>query len=226
MTPQAYLERAALSCELDQIAIGQARQHFMQQPPLLPLDSSARYCYRVPQLGENGACSLPDQLADEPYDLRPVLGGANALLDKQLATLDAMLAEFVAQTGAGWVGVYQTRQVEAGLALVKLAYLGKPSRAEFPLTPAFAQHSNNSAVGLSGKARVIDDVAAWTQAGEAYYNCDGVVRSEACLPLFDQVGNIVGIVDAEDSRVGFFAAARLEVLAGLCLAVVEQLPAR
>ena len=35
------------------------------------------------------------------------------------------------------------------------AYVGAPSRAEFPLTEEFARTSNNSTVGLSGKARAL-----------------------------------------------------------------------
>jgi L-methionine (R)-S-oxide reductase len=40
-------------------------------------------------------------------------------------------------------------------SLIKEAYLGEPSRAVFPLTKEFAEISNNSWVGISGKSRVI-----------------------------------------------------------------------
>ena len=44
--------------------------------------------------------------------------------------------------------------------LVKLAYVGRPSRAEFPLTKEFAEKSTNSTVGLTGRATVIASLIA------------------------------------------------------------------
>ena len=74
--------------------------------------------------------------------------------------------------------------------LVKLSYFGAPSRAEFPLTDEFAAISNNSTVGLSGKARIINDVPAYLTKGGEYYTCDPKVLAEACIPLFDAQGQV------------------------------------
>ena len=79
-----------------------------------------------------------------------------------------------------------------------------PSRAEFPLTEAFAEYSNNSRVGLTGWAVLIEDVKAWRAEGGGYYECDPKVMSEVCLPVQGQDDNVLGILDAEASSAGFF----------------------
>ena len=93
--------------------------------------------------------------------------------------------------------------------------MGRPSRAEFPLNAEFAKGSTNSAVGLSGHAKVIDDVAAYTAEGGGFYVCDDAVQSEACLPIFDEAGKIIGIIDAEASPKAFFNSDRLSNLVAM-----------
>ena len=124
-----------------------------------------------------------------------------------------------------WVGVYQRRATPAGTpVLVKLSYVGRPSRAEFPLTAAFAEGSTNSTVGLTGRSLVIDDVKRHVEAGGAFYVCDGEVQSEACLPLLDETREVLGIVDAEAKPLSFFGPKRLARLAALALVVPAVLP--
>jgi putative methionine-R-sulfoxide reductase with GAF domain len=110
---------------------------------------------------------------------------------------------------------------------VKLSYVGRPSRAEFPLTREFAARSTNSTVGLTGRAVVIDDVARHVEAGGGFYVCDEGVQSEACLPILAQdggVARVAGIVDAEAKPRGFFNGERLAVLAALAIASGAALP--
>lgn len=226
MTPQQYLSRAGLAERLDAQAIASHAAAYQElgEASSGTAHTDALYSYRVPELGENGACSLPDQLADAPYDLAATLGGRTPDATAQLVALNR-LAELVQQeTGCGWIGIYQSRDVADGRALVKLAYRGKPSRAEFPLTAEFAVHSNNSAVGLSGRGRIIANVEAYLAEGGAYYTCDAEVQSEACLPLFDEAGTVIGIVDAEDARRDFFRGAVLERIVALCMAAPGALP--
>jgi putative methionine-R-sulfoxide reductase with GAF domain len=109
-------------------------------------------------------------------------------------------------------------------ALVKLAYRGRESRPEFPLTEAFARSSNNVQVALTGKALVLDDVRAHVAAGGAYYECDPRVQSEACLPLLDANGKCVGIIDAESSQPRYFDKARQALLVSLATECVAHLP--
>lgn len=182
--------------------------------------------YQVPELGEGGACSLFGVLAAEPYDLTAILGGQTAANQQALARLSQITAFYQQQAGVAWFGIYQARPNPSGEAvLVKLSYFGAPSRAEFPLTPEFATISNNSSVGLSGKARVINSVASYLQQGGEYYTCDPKVQAEACLPLYAQSGRILGIVDAEDFQAEVFDQRALALLVAVCLTIPDYLPA-
>lgn len=182
--------------------------------------------YEVPELGEGGACSLFGVLAAEPYDLTAILGGQTAANQQALARLSQITAFYQQQAGVAWFGIYQARPNPSGEAvLVKLSYFGAPSRAEFPLTPEFATISNNSSVGLSGKARVINSVASYLQQGGEYYTCDPKVQAEACLPLYAQSGRILGIVDAEDFQAEVFDQRALALLVAVCLTIPDYLPA-
>lgn len=189
-------------------------------------ETAVQWQYSVPELGEGGACSLFGVLAETPYDLTEILGGKTPANQQALSQLGQLSRYYQQHANVAWFGIYQARTNNAGQAvLVKLSYFGAPSRAEFPLTAEFAQISNNSTVGLSGKARVINDVAAYLQQGGEYYTCDPKVLAEACLPLFDQSGKIVGIVDAEDFTKHVFTPDAMALLVAVCLTIPNYLPA-
>ncbi|WP_445765801.1 GAF domain-containing protein [Rheinheimera sp.] len=199
----------------------QSLQQYLQQ--VAPV--SVQWQYKVPELGEGGACSLFGQLADEPYDLTAILGGQSAHNQQALQLLSAIAAFYREHSGLDWFGIYQARaNVSGEPVLVKLAYYGAASRAEFPLNSDFAKISNNSTVGLSGKAKIINDVAAYLGSGGEYYTCDPKVQAEACLPLFNQSGKIVGIVDAEDFNKNVFTADAQALLVAVCLTIPAYLP--
>ncbi len=191
--------------------------------PEISLDTL--YTYRVPLLAEDGTCSLLDELAPAPYDLRAILGGPSEAATRKLILLNQLAEHATQLTGADWFGVYQARKnALQDRVLVKLAYRGRPSRAEFPLTEAFAKGSTNSTVGLSGRARVIEDVSAYTASGGGFYVCDDAVQSEACLPLFDEAGEIIGIIDAEAAPKDFFNEDRLATIIAAALIAPALLP--
>ena len=175
--------------------------------------------YLVPFTAAGGGCGLPGKLRPAPYPLLEELCGARAALVGasgaaewrsaellRLAQLRAVCAAVAAATGADWAGVYQVAAPTPGAAawggseaapnLQKLAYIGAPSRALFPLTPEFAAGSNNSTVGLSGDTVVIHDTQG-LPADAPYYVCDGKVRSEVCTPIFGAEGALLGIMDCE-----------------------------
>ena len=128
-------------------------------------DGGSLYTYPVPMMTEDGTCSVVDQMAPVPYDLAPILGGLSDQTTRRLALLERLVERAQETTGADWVGIYQRRRNSAGVeVLVKVAYVGRPSRAEFPLTHEFAQRSTNSTVGLTGRATVIDDVGKHVEA--------------------------------------------------------------
>jgi putative methionine-R-sulfoxide reductase with GAF domain len=188
-------------------------------------DPASLYAYPVPMLTEDGACSVLDEMAPVPYDLAGILGGRSEQATRRLALLERLVERAQETTGSDWVGIYQRRVTPAGLpVLVKLSYVGRPSRAEFPLTPEFAAGSTNSTVGLTGRALVIDDVGKHVEAGGGFYVCDAEVKSEACLPLFDDGGNVVGILDAEAKPRSFYGPVRLATLAALAIVASAVLP--
>ena len=228
---QMYLEKSGL---LRQLTVPLANftaltEGYLQQlATTLAADTEQEvlWHYAVPELGEGGACSLFGVLADTPYDLTVILGGKTVANQLVLGKLRQITDFYQQQAKVAWFGIYQARANVAGEpVLVKLSYFGAPSRAEFPLTVEFAKISNNSTVGLSGQARVLNDVAAYLQQGGEYYTCDPKVQAEACLPLFDQSGKIVGIVDAEDFTKNVFTAEAMALLVAVCLSIPQFLPA-
>ena len=188
-------------------------------------DLGSLYTYRVPMLSEDGTCSVVNEMAPVPYDLTAILGGRTEQTTRRLALLERLIERAQETTGADWLGVYQRRASASGVpVLVKLAYVGRPSRAEFPLTNEFAERSTNSTVGLTGRATVIDDVTKHVEAGGGFYVCDDGVQSEACVPILDANRQVVGIVDAEAKPKGFFVGERLAVVAALAIAAQAVLP--
>lgn len=176
-------------------------------------DADALYRYPVPMLSEDGSCSIIEELAPMPYDLSGALGGQSEAATRKLRLLNQLVDRAAVVTGTDWVGIYQRRtRFDGSEALVKLAYRGRPSRAEFPLTLEFAQGSTNSTVGLSGKAKLIQDVEAYTREGGGFYVCDTAVQSEACLPIFSVDGKVAGILDAEAAPKFYFMPEKLAVL--------------
>ena len=188
-------------------------------------DPSSLYSYPVPMLTEDGSCSVVEQLAPVPYDLAAILGARSEQTTRRLALLERLVERTQETTGADWVGVYQRRVNPAGVpVLVKVAYVGRPSRAEFPLTREFAERSTNSTVGLTGRATVIEDVSKHVEAGGGFYVCDDGVQSEACLPILGGDREVAGIVDAEAKPRGFFGADRLAIVAALAIVCAAVLP--
>jgi L-methionine (R)-S-oxide reductase len=188
-------------------------------------DSSSLYRYSVPMLTEDGTCSVVDEMAPVPYDLGAILGGRSEQTTRRLALLERLVERTQETTAADWIGIYQKRANSAGVpVLVKVSYVGRPSRAEFPLTRDFAEKSTNSTVGLTGRATVIDDVSKHVEAGGGFYVCDDGIQSEACVPILDDARQVIGIVDAEAKARGFFGAERLAIVAALAMVAPAVMP--
>jgi putative methionine-R-sulfoxide reductase with GAF domain len=218
----AYLKEQSLDLVLDQVQVAALTLSAVLavEKPRLERDL---FRFPVPELGEDGACSLLDTLAPEPYDLTAWFGAPSAPAHEALRNLAVLLESTNHQVAADWLGVYAVRGSDDDARLVKLSYLGRHSRAEFPLTEDFAAKSNNSRVGLSGWGAVIDDVEQWCQLGGGYYTCDPAVQSEVCLPVLDAEGKVLGIIDAEASSKAYFDAERLAWLAALAAVLSEPL---
>ena len=225
---QTYIVRADLDRYLPHTPVVAKIIHgIMGAMGVLPSDFNldTLYRYPVPMQSDDGSCSLIDELSPMPYDLAEILGGRHEATTRKLLLLNQVVEHVTQMSGADWLGIYQSRTNHAGQrVLVKLAYRGRASRAEFPLTADFAKGSTNSTVGLEGSARVIDDVAAYVAEGSGFYVCDDAVQSEACIPLFDEAGSIVGIIDAEAEPTQFFNHERMATLIAAALVVPALLP--
>lgn len=222
MSIQSYLSRCGFSADAFSADFFQQVEDFQHQLAALTPAAEVQWQFRVPELGEGGSCSLFGTLSDEPYDLTPILGGQTDANQQLLAKVTAIVQFYQAHSASHWFGVYQRRENPAGeTVLVKLAYFGAESRAEFPLTPEFAAISNNSTVGLSGRGRIINDVPAYLAQGGEYYTCDPKVQAEACLPLLNSQGDVVGIIDSEAFVQHIFTGKEL----ALVVAVALTLPA-
>jgi L-methionine (R)-S-oxide reductase len=221
-TLSAYLKEQSLDLPLENVQIAAVTLSAVLQVEK-PLTDDDLFRFPVPVLGEGGDCSLVDELADEPYDLSVWFAGETEEAAQALRDLKALVQSVNHQVGADWLGVYVVRGAGKDARLVKLSYLGKPSRAEFPLTEEFAVISNNSRVGLSGWGAVINDVAQWSQEGGSYYACDHSVNSEVCLPVLDEAGRVLGIIDAESHQKDFFQVEQQSWLVGLAVVLAEPL---
>jgi putative methionine-R-sulfoxide reductase with GAF domain len=224
----AYLRTAGLESLAGREAAVERAIHDLlaaMEEKIAVLDPASLYSYLVPMLTQDGTCSVVDELAPVPYDLTGILGGRSEQTTRRLALLERLVERVQETTGAEWVGIYQRRVNAAGIpVLVKISYVGRPSRAEFPLTREFAERSTNSTVGLTGRSTVIDDVSKHVEAGGGFYVCDDGIQSEACVPILDDDRQVIGIVDAESKQRGFFGAERLAVLAATAIVAPAVLP--
>ena len=225
---RSYLFASGLDALADYVPVIEKSIHdfIAQLSTPMEVSNDALYRYEVPLISEDGSCSLINEMDPVAYDLGSILGGENDANTRKLKLLNIMVTRTTMVTGAEWVGIYQRRINQVGNpVLVKLAYRGRPSRAEFPLNAEFAKGSTNSAVGLSGQAKLIDDVAVHTAEGGGFYVCDDQVQSEICVPIFDPAdGKVLGIIDAEASPKAFFNADRQSSIVAMALVAAALLP--
>jgi L-methionine (R)-S-oxide reductase len=184
--------------------------------------------YVVPALSADGMCST-DVMAPAPFELHTELGvpltedvweNPEAL---RVFRLKALVDVIAAETKAEWVGIYEKRAPRGkfGQSLFKLAYVGSPSRPEFPLTEAFARASNNSTVAMTSTAVIIPDTDA-RSSDVAYYVCDGRVKYELCAPLVDAAGEVHGIIDIEAWRPHALGEDLVDWVLAICEVLAES----
>lgn len=185
-------------------------QHVMQQtPPTSFTDEELikLWSYRIPEVSEDGSCSLVEQLQPEPFNLACHLYGIKKISASEIPhnasvaqwRLNEIMGRLSELTQVDWLGVYSrfTHQAGADDGLVKLAYRGEPSRPIFPINEEFLAKSSNSLTAHHNRARVITDTRSKSN-DTPYYECDHKVRSESCLPIIDPTtGRNLGIIDAE-----------------------------
>ena len=193
---------------------------------LISHEAKPLWQYHVPLLGEGGSCSIFDELDDVPFNLERELSEQEKAV---VPTLQSIVDWVKHKTQIDWFGIYLSRvNSQEDKVLTKLAYFGKPSRAEFPLNEEFAQISNNSKVGLTGKERIINDVESYVTQGGEYYTCDPKVKSELCWPILTpdlvdknqkatyKQGKILGIIDAECFKTNCFDEQTQAIFKAVC----------
>lgn len=166
------------------------------------------YVFDVPKVGPDGSCSITSEKEDKPYNLAETFGLKwdieklkNNPQTLRLWHLKQVILKLQDLIKADWLGVYRKIKKQNGEeVLLKEACDGLFSRVEFPLTKEFASHSNNSTVGLTGKAVVFQDIEEYQGP---YYQCDVKVQSEFCVPILNENNEVIGIMDAESFKKGY-----------------------
>jgi len=154
--------------------------------------------YIQPKLNEDGSCPIFKEPGETYHlDKHAVTDNERFHLHDLLVRLNRLTAYVYSYTGVAWFGIYLQR----GDQLVKFAYHGEMSRAEFPIDELYKEKSTNTRVFLENTIQYIPDVD--THEGP-YYRCDAKVKSELCCPLVGLNGTPMGIFDAEDFRTHFF----------------------
>jgi putative methionine-R-sulfoxide reductase with GAF domain len=137
---------------------------------------------------------------ERDYDVlaaRPGTGGTR--LERMRAFVDAAW-EALAPSGVSWIGFYLH---EGGAELVLGPRRDKPACSPIGLHGACGQAFRN------GEPLVVRDVA---DLGENYVACDPRDRSEIVIPLFDEMGRVWGVLDADSHEPGAFSQADVEGL--------------
>ncbi|MBE0362608.1 hypothetical protein PULV_a0137 [Pseudoalteromonas ulvae UL12] len=217
----SYLSTAGLECPVSLIESKiELIQTYLAQHGL---DTKAPLNYYVPELGEGGSCSLFGHLQAEPFELSSVVNITDDKNLERLNCLQAIVDCVVKESQVDWFGIYQKVTHDSQQQLVKLAYFGAESRACFPLNETFAALSNNVKVGLSKRARVINDIPTYLTEGGEYYTCDPKVLAESCLPLLSGDNQLLGIIDAEAFKLHFFDDEQLALLIAACFVIPKYL---
>ncbi|OUL59439.1 GAF domain-containing protein [Pseudoalteromonas ulvae] len=217
----SYLSTAGLECPVSLIESKiELIQTYLAQHGL---DTKAPLNYYVPELGEGGSCSLFGHLQAEPFELSSVVNITDDKNLERINCLQAIVDCVVKESQVDWFGIYQKVTHDSQQQLVKLAYFGAESRACFPLNETFAALSNNVKVGLSKRARVINDIPTYLTEGGEYYTCDPKVLAESCLPLLSGDNQLLGIIDAEAFKLHFFDDEQLALLIAACFVIPKYL---
>jgi L-methionine (R)-S-oxide reductase len=169
--------------------------------------------YLQPKLNADGSCPIFKENGDI-YDLRKWHKDADeTLLVKFVKHLYQICHKTERETNLAWFGIYLLKKKKT---LVKYAYIGEFSKAEFPVDEENAKKSNNAFVAYYNKDIYIPDVENHTGV---YYACDAKVMSELCLPLVHpKTKKVIGIIDCEDFRKNYFTH-RLEYFNKLALEI-------
>jgi putative methionine-R-sulfoxide reductase with GAF domain len=212
----------------------------------LPIESVTEFeiselsSYRIPKLAnkndekeeEDGMCGIG--LEKVPFEILNVLLTLDSSRKREeelirLKRLRLVLSALKTCVDADWIGVYETtiESEKRFEQLLKLTYLGAPSRAYFPLTESFAKNSNNSTSCLRKECIVIHDVTRATtktlskEETIPYYTCDTRVQSEVCAPILTREGKCIGLIDCESWKSENFTNEKINTILQTAKALSE-----
>ncbi len=213
------LNQIELNNYLDEVLSEKAKTDFSEN------DIENLYSYKVPKISENGSCSTSKEAEKEKHNLCnnykidfDYEELSNSKTTTRLWILKKLNEKVKSDIECAWLGIYRKIEDKPEY-LLKESYFGEFSRAEFPLTKEFAETSNNSTVGLNGKAIIVNNVEDYDGP---YYQCDAKVNSEFCCPIIDSNNKIIGIIDAEDFKKEFFTDKKILQIAKVCFDLGEK----
>lgn len=114
------------------------------------------------------------------------------------AVVDALWGAF-ADHGVSWAGFYHVRPDEPPEARLELG-----PRRDKPACSPIGVHGVCGQAATVRATMIIHDVA---DLGESYIACDPRDRSEIVVPIIDQAGECVAVLDVDSHEVGSFGEA-------------------
>ena len=181
----------------------------------LPLDAAARPAGAPCVLPLEGAPRGPPP--ERPYaqlagSLPPDATDGGLPLERRLQAMTTHLWQGLGSRDVSWVGFYVP--AEGGTQMVLSCGAPKPACSPIGL------HGVCGRALRSRRAVIVEDVRL---LGEGYVACDPADRSEVVVPLFDDAGEVVAVLDLDSHQVGAFGLADADGLS-LLLAALRPSP--
>lgn len=112
-------------------------------------------------------------------------------LEARMAVVIDVLWEGLSPTGVSWIGYYFAGDGELTLG----------PRRDKPACSPIGLHGACGRAYRTGRAMVVRDVSS---LGADYVACDPRDRSEVVVPVFDDAGRCIAVLDADSHDVGAF----------------------
>ena len=129
---------------------------------------------------------------------RSPLPDSATLIERMQWVVD-LLWEAFHQQGVSWVGFYLDHPEALDDARMTLG-----PRRDTPACSPIGLHGACGRVLLSGRPLIVHDVA---ELGANYIACDPRDRSEIVLPIFDDTGRVIAVLDLDSWDIGSFTEA-------------------
>lgn len=132
-------------------------------------------------------------------------GGTMYSLIGTMANLSALMGWYL--ENVNWTGFY----LFDGTKLRLGPFQGEPACLEIPLGKGVC-----GTAAVSGRTLVVEDVHAFA----GHIACSSASRSEIVVPIHDEKGNLVGVIDVDSPAIGRFSDREVRLLEALAKLVV------